>query len=211
MNSRIWPITRKEFIQIVRDPRTLAVMFLIPIIQLILLGYATTTNVEHLATGVLDQDKSRESRELIDAYRASNYFDIDFVVSDEDDLRRLIDSGAAKVGIIIPSGYAADLARDHRAQIAFLIDGSDPSVATNALSAALLIGQSKSLTIIQKLMPGMDPSRLPGIDVRARVLYNPELASHPPCPPLLKLKFVLGEGRGVGGRGEVEVRRGKPI
>lgn len=174
MNSRIWPITRKEFIQIIRDPRTLAVMFLIPIIQLILLGYAATTNVEHLPTAVLDQDKSRGGRALVDTYRASNYFDINYVANNENDLRHLIDSGAAKAGILIPTGYASDLTRDHRAQIAVLIDGSDPSIANTALSAAMLIGQSKSLTIIQQLMPGVDPSRLPGIDVRARVLYNHE-------------------------------------
>ncbi len=176
-NSRIVPITRKEFIQIIRDPRTLAIMFLIPLIQLIMLGYAATTNVEHLPTAILDQDKSRESRDLIDAYRVSNYFDIDYVVSNEAELRRLIDSGAAKAGIIISAGYATDLARDRRAQVGFLIDGSDPSIANNALSAAVLIGQSKSLTIIQQIIPGIDPSRMPGIDVRARVLYNPDLRS----------------------------------
>lgn len=177
MTSRIWPITRKEFIQIIRDPRTLAVMFLIPIIQLVLLGYAATTNIDHLSTAVLDQDKTRESRDLVEAYRASNYFDINYVVNSENDVRRLIDQGAAKAGILIPSGYAADLARDHQAQIGILIDGSDPSIATNALAAASLIGQARSLTLIQQVLPGADPSRLPGIDVRTRVLYNPELSS----------------------------------
>lgn len=177
LNSRTWAITRKEFIQIVRDPRTLAVMFLIPIIQLVLLGYAATTNVDHLRTAVLDQDKSPESRELIKAYAVSNYFDIAFDVNSEAELRRLIDGGQAKAGMMIPNGYAADLTRDHRAQVGFLIDGSDPSIANTALSAALLIGQAKSTTIIQKLLPGIDPAHLPGIDVRPRVLYNPELAS----------------------------------
>lgn len=177
LNSRTWAITRKEFIQIVRDPRTLAVMFLIPIIQLILLGYAATTNVDHLATAVLDQDNSSESRDLINAYRVSNYFDIAYRVDNEAELRRLIDSGQAKAAMIIPSSYASDLTRDHRAQVGFLIDGSDPTIANTALSAALLIGQAKSTTIIQKLIPGVDPAHLPGIDVRPRVLYNPELTS----------------------------------
>ena len=158
-NSRTWAITRKEFLQIIRDPRTLAIMFLIPIIQLVLLGYAATTNVEHLRTAVLDQDKSRESRDLIDAYRVSNYFDITFVASSEAELRTLIDSGQAKAAMIIPANYASDLTREHRAQVGFLIDGSDPTVANTALSAALLIGQSKSTTIIQKLIPGVDPAR----------------------------------------------------
>lgn len=177
LNSRTWAITRKELIQIIRDPRTLAVMFLIPIIQLILLGYAATTNVDHLRTAVFDLDKSRESRDLINAYSVSNYFDITEYTASEAELRGLIDTGQAKAGIIIPSTYSSDLARDHRAQVGFLIDGSDPSIANTALSAALLIGQSKSTSIIRQLIPGMDPSRLPGIDVRPRVLYNPELSS----------------------------------
>jgi ABC-2 type transport system permease protein len=177
MPSHLSPIIRKEFIQIVRDPRTLAVMFLIPIIQLVLLGYAATTNIEHLSTAVLDQDKTPDSRDLVDTYRASNYFDINYVVESERELRNLIDRGSARAGLLIPAGYASDLTRDHRAQIGFLIDGSDPSVATNALAAASLIGQSKSISLIQQVIPGLDPSRMPGLDVRTRVLYNPELAS----------------------------------
>lgn len=176
MLNRTLAILRKEFIQIRRDPRTLAVMFLIPIIQLILLGYAATTDVDHIATVVLDHDNTSDSRELIDAYRASSYFDLEFYVDRETELRRLIDAGKAQAAIMVPEGYAADLARDHRAQIGVIIDGSDPSVATTALSAATSVGQAKGAQIVQEVLH-IDPARQPGIEVRPRVWYNPELSS----------------------------------
>ncbi len=176
MLNRTLAVLRKEFIQIRRDPRTLAVMILIPMVQLMLLGYAATTDVDHIATVVLDRDDTPESRELIETYRASGYFDIEFYVDREAEMAKLIDGGQAKAGIVIPAGYAADLARDHRAQIGVIIDGSDPNVATTALSAATSVGQAKGVEIVQEVMH-IDPEEQPGIEVRPRVWYNPELSS----------------------------------
>ena len=76
MNSRLLSIIRKEFIHILRDPRSLAIMFIIPIVQLILLGYAATTDIRRLNTAVYDADRTTQSRQLIEAYRASDYFRI---------------------------------------------------------------------------------------------------------------------------------------
>jgi ABC-2 type transport system permease protein len=176
MLNRTLAILRKEFIQIRRDPRTLAVMILIPIVQLTLLGYAATTDVDHIATVVLDRDGTLESRELIETYRASGYFDIQYYVDREAEMAKLIDGGQAKAGIVVPAGYAAGLARDHRAQIGVIIDGSDPNVATTALSAATSVGQAKGVEIVQQVMH-IDPEEQPGIEVRPRVWYNPELSS----------------------------------
>lgn len=176
MLNRVLAILRKEFIQIRRDPRTLAVMFLIPIVQLLLLGYAATTDVDHIPTAVLDRDNTAQSRELIEAYRASGYFDIRFYVAREAELRRLIDGGQARAAIIVPLGYAADLARDHRAQIGVIIDGSDPNVANTALAAAASVGQAQGAEIVRELFH-IDPEAQPGIEVRPRVWYNPELSS----------------------------------
>jgi ABC-2 type transport system permease protein len=178
MTSRIFPIMRKEFTQILRDPHTLAVMFLIPVVQLILLGYAASTNVEHLATAVLDKNRTPESRALIEAYRASNYFDIAFYVSSENELARLIDSGQARAGLLIPPDYSDKIARDEVAQVGFVIDGSDPNVANTALSAAQAIGQTQSAEIVQRMLErhGIE-LRQAGLDVRPRVWYNPELSS----------------------------------
>ena len=105
MFVRILSITRKECLHIIRDPRTLAVMFLIPMVQLLLLGYAATTDVKHLPTAVLDQDRTSRSRQLVDAYRASGYFDITQVVGSEAEMARAVDSGDVQAGLTIPAGY----------------------------------------------------------------------------------------------------------
>lgn len=176
MNSRLLSIIRKEFIHILRDPRTLAIMFLIPIIQLILLGYAATTDVRHLKTGVFDADKTRSSRQLIEAFRASDYFAISHYVANETELATLLDGGTIRVGIVIPAGFGDNLARGTTAQAAVLIDGSDPSVASTAFSASQLVGQAQSIKIVQQRL-GVDVTRLGGIEIRPRVWYNPELKS----------------------------------
>jgi ABC-2 type transport system permease protein len=173
---RTLAIMRKEFIHIFRDPRTLAVMFLIPMIQLVLLGYAATTDVDHISTAVFDRDRTAQSRELIETYRASGYFDINYHVASEEALARLIDGGKARAGLLIPVGYSRDLAREGTAQVSMVIDGSDPNIATAALSAATAVGQAKSVEIVQQML-GIDPEEQPGLEVRPRVWYNPELAS----------------------------------
>jgi len=90
---RTLALMRKEFRHMFRDRRTLITLFAIPIVQLILLGYAANTNVEHLKTAVLDLDRSAESRHLIATYQASNYFDIVIYPADYEALGRLVDRG----------------------------------------------------------------------------------------------------------------------
>lgn len=176
MFGRILAITRKEFLHIVRDPRTLAVMFLIPIVQLMLLGYAATTDIQHLRTAVLDADRTPESRALIDAYRASGYFQITHHVTTQEELSRLVDSGAVRAGLVIPAGYAQDLAAGRVTQVGFVIDGSDPTVANTVFAASQAVGQAQSVALALEARGGR---RLPGpqIEVRPRVWYNPELKS----------------------------------
>ncbi len=174
MSGRVFYVMYKECIHIVRDPRTLAVMFLIPVIQLVLLGYAVTTDVEHLATAVLDQDLTTQSRKLVEAYRASNYFDISRYVRNEEELGYLIDRGQFRAGLMIPAGYGQALEKRQRAQISFVIDGSDPTVATTSFAAAQSIAQAQSLQLAQETT-GLDPENLPGISVHPRVWYNPDM------------------------------------
>ncbi len=146
-NTRLFSLIRKEFIQIIRDPRTLMLTFLMPVMQLLLLGYAATNDVRNVSLAVFDQDKSASSRALVDAYRAAAYFQVNYDVANSDELRALIDRGDARAGILIPPGYGASLAKGKAASIGFVIDGSDPTVATAALSAATFIGQSMSTTL----------------------------------------------------------------
>jgi ABC-2 type transport system permease protein len=173
---RTLSLIRKEFLHILRDRRTLFVMFVLPIIQLVLLGYAATTDVEHLRTAVLDRDKSSASRELVEAYRVSNYFDILHHVESEEQLKRMIDRGTVQAGIVIPAGYGADILGGQRAEIGFVIDGSDPSVASTVFSASQSVGQTHSRRIVKRQL-GIDLDEMPGTTVRPRVWYNPEMRS----------------------------------
>ncbi len=176
MNTRLWAIIRKEFIHILRDRRTLAIMFAIPIIELVLLGYSATTDIRRLNTAVFDDDRSMQSRQLVDAYRASDYFAISNYVQSEDELAQLLDNGQVRAGIVIPAGYADNLAAGKTAQVAFLIDGSDPSVATTAFSAAQSVGQAFGIQILQQRL-GIDITKMGTVEIRPRVWYNPELKS----------------------------------
>ena len=176
MNSRLLAIIRKEFIHIIRDRRTLYIMFAIPIIELVLLGYSATTDIRRLNTAVFDGDRSVQSRQLVDAYRASDYFTISNYVQSEDELAQLLDNGQVRAGIVIPAGYSDNLASGKTAPVAFLIDGSDPSVATTAFSAAQSVGQSFGIQILQQRL-GIDITKMGTVEIRPRVWYNPELKS----------------------------------
>jgi ABC-2 type transport system permease protein len=176
MPTRLLALIRKEFLHILRDVRTLAVMFLIPIIELFLMGYAATTDIEHLRMAVLDADRTAASRELIDSYRASSYFDVVTYVGSEQELEYLMDRGEVRAGLMISSGYGNELAASERPQVAFVIDGSDPSVANTVFAASQSVGQAHSMRILERTME-IDPDDMPGVQVRPRVWYNPEMKS----------------------------------
>jgi ABC-2 type transport system permease protein len=179
MLSRILPVIRKEFIHIIRDPRTLGVMFLAPLIQLILFGYAATSDVRDVPLAVFDQDRTPQSRHLISAFVESGQFRVARAIGSEQELAQLIDAGAARAGLIIPPRYASDLLNGKVAQVAFVLDGSDPSVASSALSSARLIGQIEATTVQQQALArrGGVVSLTPPLEVRPRVWYNPDMAS----------------------------------
>ncbi|MDP2994699.1 MAG: ABC transporter permease [Anaerolineales bacterium] len=179
MNSRLVSILRKEFIQITRDKRTLAIILIIPIMQLFLLGYSATSDVRNVPLAVFDQCRCAESRSLLDAYRAADYFRLAYMVGSEDEIRLLIEQGEARAGLIIPPDYNTALAEGN-AEVAFILDGSDATTGSTALSAATLIGQSQATHLmIQRLeRSGMDASNFqPPLQVRTRVWYNPDLVS----------------------------------
>lgn len=179
MYSRLISLIRKEFIQIMRDPRTLAIIFVMPVAMLFLLGYAATNDVRNIDMAVYDLDQSPASRRLIEAYRQADYFRLAQVVGSEEELRAMIDNNTVRAGIIIPAGYGREVAGWGSAQVAFVLDGSDPTVASTALAAATLIGQAQSTKLqVQRLeQRGMAAVMQPAIDVRTQVWYNPGLVS----------------------------------
>jgi ABC-2 type transport system permease protein len=170
---------RKEFTHMRHDPRTVMMILVMPIMQMVLLGYATNTDVRNVPTAVLDQDNSQASRALLDAYRATGYFSIDFSAYSEAEITTLIQGGRARVGFEIPPNYGRDLSAGKSVQVAVLIDGSDPTVAQTALSTATLVGQSVGTSLRVQQLSNRGPAQaavLP-LEVRSRVLYNPDLSS----------------------------------
>jgi len=178
-NTRLTSLIRKEFIQIWRDPRTLVLVLVIPVMQLFLLGYAATNDVRNVPLAIFDQDRGPATRKLLDAYRAADYFRIAYDVDSEDELRRLIDNGDARAGLIIPPDYSEKLGSNGSAQVAFVLDGSDPTVASTALSAAQLIGQQHGIRVIEQRQERLGQAselQLP-VEIRSQVWYNPDLVS----------------------------------
>src|SRR6266498_1107479 len=178
MNSRLVSIIRKEFIQIFRDPRTLGLILVMPIVQLFLLGYAATTDVKNVPIAVWDQNRTPESRALLDAFRAADYFRIDYNVQSEEDIQTLIEGGDVRAALIIPPDYDRRLLEGD-AQVSMILDGSDATVGSTALSTANLIGQSYSIKVLteQASRLGRAATVKPPLEVRTRVWYNPDLVS----------------------------------
>jgi len=178
MRRRLGAIILKEFVQLVRDPRTLAMALLMPVIQLLLFGYAITTQVEHLPTIVVDRSQSQESRLLLERFVNSRFFDIRARARNEDEIGRAIDRGAMRVGIVIPPDYAEALQAGRTARVQVIVDASDPLVANSALATARAIGQTVSLEIAaRQLSRAGAPVRGLPLEVRIRAWYNPDLRS----------------------------------
>ena len=179
MASRLVPIIRKEFIQMRRDRLTLGMMLFIPAMQLLLFGYAINTDVMHLPTVVYDASRQQESREIIDAFRNSKYYDMDYYVDSYQEMAYLIDSGQAKVGLVFPPDFSTKVKRGESASLQVIVDASDPMVAASAISTAQAIGQVKSLEIISQTARARQTFVSQGlpVDVRLRAWYNPDLRS----------------------------------
>jgi ABC-2 type transport system permease protein len=179
VNIRLQSIMRKEFIQIIRDPRTLMLVILIPIMQLLMMGYAATTDVRNVPLAIFDQDRGMEARALLDAYRAADYFHLAYDVDSLDEILSLIDGGDAKAGLIIPPDYNQQIAGKGTAQIAFVLDGSDPTIAATSLSAAQLIAQAHATELMTERLArtGQGAAVLTPLEVRTQVWYNPDMLS----------------------------------
>jgi ABC-2 type transport system permease protein len=178
MNSRLSAIIRKEFIQLFRDKRMLALILLVPLVQMVLLSYIFSNDVKYLPVAVFDQSHSAESTSLLDAYQATDYFLLAYSVNTYAELTELIEKGDVGVGLVIPPDYAA-LLQQGQAQVSFILDGSDPTIANTALSAAMLIAQNHATQLmIEKLQrSGLNLSVQLPVEVRTTVWYNPDMIS----------------------------------
>lgn len=179
MNSRILSIMRKEFIQIRRDPRTLVIMVVVPALQLMLFGYAVTTNVDHIATVVYDQAADGRSRDLLSAFTNTEYFTLVGHVSSAGEARAAIDRGDARVAFVIPPDFSRNLDAGRPAHLQVMVDGSDPNTASTALFTATSIAQARAASEVQASLGRVGLSRgveMP-IEIRPSILYNPSMRS----------------------------------
>lgn len=180
-----WAILIKEFAHIRRDRSTIFFTLLIPVLQLVIFGFAIDVTIDNIPLTVLDLDGRRESRALVEALVSTRAFEVVERPQDAESFQRAITSGRAKVGVLIPSDYTDRLLRRETAYVQALIDGSDSQVATtalntiNLLATQLAIRRARLFGEATQVAPARDAegSAAMPIEVRPRLLYNPNLES----------------------------------
>ena len=171
--NRLLALTWKEFLQLKRDPMTMKMIVAVPILQLLIFGYAINYDVKHLKTVVLDESRSYDSRELVAKMEASEYFHMVGRVDSLDELRSAIDSARASVGLVIDRDYGKNRHRGAPARALLIVNASDSTTSTQAMSIASGIATGLSVQTLGQQARWLSPG-LP-IDVRVRPWYNPEL------------------------------------
>jgi len=173
----VFEMVRKEFYQIRQDKRMLAVSIVVPLIQVLVLGYAATTDIKYTTMVVCDQDRTAQSRELIEGFTTSGYFIQEYTVDRVEDLGRYIEEGDAAVALVIPPGFARDLFRRRTPQIQVILDGTDANTANILLAYATRIVTAYARPIVARYAARATGNRLQRIDAEPRVWFNPELSS----------------------------------
>jgi len=163
----------KEFITVLRDPMTLFFMLFPPLIEMIAFGYALDNDVRHMAMIVLNEDRTAESRQLLDRFVNTETFRIVGEVQNVDELTSEIRKGRAYVGLQIPPHFTRDVRAGYPAQVQILIDGSNSTTALQALNTAVNVALMQS---VQRLLAESGRAHIP-IEVRPQMLYNPTMRS----------------------------------
>jgi ABC-2 type transport system permease protein len=166
-------ILYKEFLIVLRDPMTLFFMLFPPLVEMIAFGYALDNDVKHMALVVLDQDRTHESRQLIDRFVNTQTFRVAGEVQSLAEMSAFIRRGKAFAGVQIPPNFSRDLRAGRNAQIQVLIDGSNSTTALQALNTALSVSLRESLL---RLFAQTGRTEVP-VEVRPQVLYNPAMRS----------------------------------
>ena len=175
---RLWAIARKEFIHVFRDPRSLAMAIAIPMLQLVLYGFALTLDVDRVPMVVWDQSGSHASRELVSRFTGSRYFALRGYVRDYREMERVIDEGDAWVALVISRDFARRVEAGRPAPVQLIVDGSDSNTATIAIGYATAItqGYSQDLTLEALRRMGGRPIVQP-LELRPRAWFNAEMQS----------------------------------
>ena len=157
----------KELLQLRRDPKILPILFIAPVIQLTLLGYAATTDIRRVELAVCDLDRTAASRELVARFTSSTYFALVAAVDSQEGFTPLLQSGRARVALTIPAGFAADRLAGRPGQVQLVADGAD------AMSGTVGLGYASTVLQADSAAAGV----VPLVELRPTVLYNPDLVS----------------------------------
>ena len=174
--ERLKAVLVKEFIQMSRDRVTFAMMVMLPVVQLLVFGFAINTDVKHLPTVIFDQSLQQDGRDFVSALTASEYYDIKYTAKNLGEVNEYIDSGQAKVGIVIPPDFSQNLQHGRTAAVQVIVDASDSMSASSAINTAQLVGLNKSQEILlrRSQSSGLSSKMEAPYDVRIRPWYNPD-------------------------------------
>ncbi|MDA8084667.1 MAG: ABC transporter permease [Nitrospiraceae bacterium] len=173
MLSRIRHVVIKEFIQLFRDRRMKAIVFVIPVIQLMVFGYAVTTDVTDISLAVFDLDKSAESRELFRRMESSGYFTVRYFAGSPEETQDLLDRGLVTVALQVNRGFSEAIRKGRPAEVQVLLDGTDSNTAQVAMDYAGRIIRKYG----RDLAPQAAEQGQPRVALATRAWYNPELLS----------------------------------
>jgi len=190
MFRRLRPIIIKEFRQIRRDQRVLAILTLFPVLLMLLNGYALNSDVQHVRMAVYDDDRSAESRQFMDAFVTSGYFDYVAQARSSAEASSLLNDGNVRLAVIIPPEFSHDLLAGRSPEVQVLVDGMDANYATTIIGYVQAIALEYSQAIILKSLARMGLGNYIPVRYEARVWYNPELKSAKFLVPGL-IGFVL--------------------
>ena len=199
MLARIWQMVIKEFIQVIRDKRSLSMLLGPPVVQMLLMGYAITFEVRHLSTAVLDQDNSPESRELIAQFSSSRYFDVVARSPDRRNMSELLNAGDVALAIQIHPGFGDRLRKGQMAPLQIILDGTNSNTALVAMGYVNQITDNFAREYQNQLLQRTNPllaARMPRVELERRPMFNADLQSRwnfiPGAIGLLILIQVMG-------------------
>ncbi len=177
MFQALKPIIVKEFRQIRRDPTSLGLLLVLPAVLIVMVGYALNFDVKHIPVVVFDQDRSVESRDYLENFKHSEYFDYAFEARGYDEIEDLFLNNHAKMALVIPPAFGRDIlaARETHAQI--IVDGSDANIAGQAVGYASRITMGYSTALTLDAFQRMGRSFQQPVEMEPRVWYNPDLLS----------------------------------
>lgn len=191
--ARIIAIARKEFIHIWRDPRMLIAVLILPAMQLFLFAYAISFDVTNVPTVVIDQDRTPASRAYIDSYSASDFFTVTEQLPNVESAYRAFEKSRARIAVIVRPGFARNIARGDKAQVAVLVDGSEPNSAQIGQAVSIALNQSYGSKIQAEWADrqAIDISTLGRLEPQIRTWYNPQRRSTDFLVPGLMVVIIM--------------------